>query len=251
MISVLTPSFNSGKYIERAIQSVCIQDYTNWEHIVVDGGSTDYTLSILKKHKHLKWISEPDSGQSDAMNKAFLLSSGNLIVYLNADDEIAPNIFSFVVNYFSINPRSKFLVGNLLKKRPERNQIQTPSTDLLEIINYSGYKFPLNPVSYYYKREVQEKIGLFPESNHLTMDYWFLLRAYKYFSIKKCDRVFGSFYYYPEAKSMKDNGKPSRASLKEVAEKFQKENRNYLRLLMLWRRIINRFNKMKLSSRET
>jgi len=93
-ISVITPSLNSGEHIERAIQSVLAQNYDNFEHIiVVDGLSTDNTLDILKKYPHLTWVSEKDSGQSNAMNKGFAMSSGEIIVYLNADDYFLPEAF--------------------------------------------------------------------------------------------------------------------------------------------------------------
>ena len=103
-ISILTPSFNSAQYIERAIKSVMDQNYDDWEHIVVDGGSNDGTVEILKKYTHIKWISEPDRGQSDAMNKAFAMSRGDIIGYLNADDTYEPNIFKIIVEYFNNNP---------------------------------------------------------------------------------------------------------------------------------------------------
>ena len=70
-ISVLTPSYNSGKYLQRAIDSVLKQSYTNYEHIISDGGSTDDSVEIIKKHKDIIYVSEKDRGQSDAMNKAF------------------------------------------------------------------------------------------------------------------------------------------------------------------------------------
>ena len=90
MISVLTPSYNSSTTLERCIASVLDQNVNDFEHIVVDGGSSDDTLRILKKYEHVKWISEPDRGQSDAMNKAFSMSSGDIIVFLNADDILYP-----------------------------------------------------------------------------------------------------------------------------------------------------------------
>ncbi len=71
-ISIITPSLNSGKYVERAINSVLNQNYSNYEHIIVDGGSSDTTIDIMKKYKRLKWISEPDIGQSDALNKGLI-----------------------------------------------------------------------------------------------------------------------------------------------------------------------------------
>ena len=96
IISIVTPSYNQGKFIEDTIQSVFKQNYPNFEHIIIDNCSTDGTVEILKKYSHLKWISEPDRGQTDAMNKALEMSDGDLIVYLNADDEFYPNIFKKV-----------------------------------------------------------------------------------------------------------------------------------------------------------
>jgi glycosyltransferase involved in cell wall biosynthesis len=83
-ISVLTPSFNSARYLDRAIRSVQQQDYSNWEHIVMDGGSTNGTKEILQKYSNLFWTSEKENGQLDAMNKAFARSTGDIVMHLNA-----------------------------------------------------------------------------------------------------------------------------------------------------------------------
>ena len=93
-ISIITASYNQGNFIEDAILSVMNQKYSNYEHIIVDGESNDETISILKKYKHLKWISEKDSGQTDALNKALKLVDGEIIGQLNADDYYYDNIFS-------------------------------------------------------------------------------------------------------------------------------------------------------------
>ena len=85
-ISVITPSYNTGKYIEATIKSIINQQYNNIEHIIFDGNSQDNTVDILKQYSHLKWISEPDSGQSSALNKGFKLAKGKYIVWLNSDD---------------------------------------------------------------------------------------------------------------------------------------------------------------------
>ena len=87
LVSVVTPSYNKGRFIEETILSVKNQTYPRIEHIVVDGGSTDGTLDILKKYgDSLIWISEPDKGQSDAINKGWRMSKGDILAYLNADD---------------------------------------------------------------------------------------------------------------------------------------------------------------------
>lgn len=100
-ISIVSPSYNQGIFIEAAIKSVLDQKYPNFEHIIIDGGSTDDTLKILKKYPHLIWVSEPDEGQSDAINKGFRLATGKYIGWLNVDDYYLPGTFSSVINAFA------------------------------------------------------------------------------------------------------------------------------------------------------
>jgi len=86
-ISIITPSYNQAGFIDKTIQSVINQDYPNFEYIIVDGGSTDETLSILKKYGNkIRWISEKDNGQSDAINKGLKIATGKIVAYLNSDD---------------------------------------------------------------------------------------------------------------------------------------------------------------------
>lgn len=103
-ISIITPSYNSGSFIEKNILSVLKQDYTNVEHIIHDNYSNDKTHSILEKYKHLKISVEKDEGQSDALNKMIKKSRGDLIGWLNADDYYSENVFNHILNNFKQNP---------------------------------------------------------------------------------------------------------------------------------------------------
>jgi glycosyltransferase involved in cell wall biosynthesis len=92
-ISIVTPSYNQGQFIEETIRSVLLQRYPNLEYIVIDGGSTDDTVNIIKKYEgslHC-WTSEPDQGQADALNKGFAYAAGDICAYLNSDDWLLPN----------------------------------------------------------------------------------------------------------------------------------------------------------------
>lgn len=215
-ISVLTPSFNSGEHLERAIKSVLNQDYKNFEHIVMDGGSTDDTLSILRQYDHIIYVSEPDKGQSDAMNKAFHKSSGDIIVYLNADDEFSPNAFETIVEAFHHSPQADMIVGNLLYSDSKGTVTRIPSKRYTDILQYWLNLFPNNPVSYFYKRSMQEKIGSFPIENHFSMDIWFLLKAYRKFKVAKIDATLGTFHSDGNNKTAKtDTGKHLHRTIKQ------------------------------------
>ncbi len=92
-ISVITPSLNQGKFVERCIQSVLNQAYPNFEHIIIDGGSSDETLETLNQYPHLKWVSESDKGQAHAINKGIAMAEGEILAWLNSDDAYTVGAF--------------------------------------------------------------------------------------------------------------------------------------------------------------
>ena len=192
-ISILSPSFNSEGTIEKAILSVLRQGYPDFEHIVCDGGSKDGTVDILKKYPHLKWISEKDSGQSDAMNKAFDMSTGDIIAYLNVDDYFQRGAFFKIAEEFIKKPGTEMVVGNLFFEFSDHTFTRNAEIDYKKIMLPFKYMFPINPVSYFYRRNVQKEIGPFPLDNHFTMDYWFLLKAYQNHKLSKIEDYLGTF----------------------------------------------------------
>jgi glycosyltransferase involved in cell wall biosynthesis len=200
-ISVITPSFNSADYIERAIQSVLEQGYDDFEHIIMDNCSTDGTLDIIKKYPHIRWKSEKDNGQSDAMNKGFELSTGEIIVYLNCDDYFLPGAFEAVVPYFEAG--EMFVVGNLIMIDLKGNEhIVSPNVDHKKMLkHWLPESFPNNPVQYFYRREVQQNIP-FNLDNHTTMDVEYLMEASSRYTFKKIDRTLGVYPLLPDAKSI-------------------------------------------------
>jgi glycosyltransferase involved in cell wall biosynthesis len=111
-VSIITPSFNQAGFIERTIQSVLSQDYPNIEYLVIDGGSNDETLEVLKKYEgRLQWISEKDSGQSEAINKGYRMATGEILTWLNSDDTLLPGAVSKAVAYFDEHPDVMMIYG--------------------------------------------------------------------------------------------------------------------------------------------
>jgi glycosyltransferase involved in cell wall biosynthesis len=109
----VTPSLNQGQFIEETLKSVQLQNYNSFEHIVMDGGSTDNTINVLKKYPHLIWESKPDNGQSDALNQGFKKAKGNWILWLNADDILLPNTLNKYVEYIEKKPDSDVIYGHM------------------------------------------------------------------------------------------------------------------------------------------
>jgi glycosyltransferase involved in cell wall biosynthesis len=128
-ISIVTPSFNQGQFLSDAIESVASQNYSNKEHIIIDAQSTDKTLEVIKSYEHLphlKWVSEPDQGQADAINKGFKMASGDVVAWLNADDYYLADTFSKVANIFERNPQTNIVYSDtmLVDKNKKRLRIK-------------------------------------------------------------------------------------------------------------------------------
>ena len=115
LVSIVTPCLNSGSFIETTIRSVLSQDYPNLEYIVMDGGSTDGTLEILERYRgRLNYVSAPDEGAADAVNRGFQRSTGPIFTWINADDEYLPGAISSVVRHFTEHPEADVIYGEAI-----------------------------------------------------------------------------------------------------------------------------------------
>lgn len=112
--SIVTPSYNQGRYIRDCLESVKAQTGVEWEHIVVDAGSTDETLAVLRTYPHLQWTSEPDRGMSDGINRGFLKATGDWVMWLNTDDYLLPGALAKVAACATRHPEADVIYGECL-----------------------------------------------------------------------------------------------------------------------------------------
>lgn len=199
--SVITPSYNQAQFIEATIQSALQQDYANFEHIVMDGGSRDGTLEVLRKYPHLIWRSEKDSGQTHALNKAHALASGNIICWINADDLLCSGAFRNVAAFFVAHPDKHIVVGNLLTIDAKDNVLQRAKAQKLTYEGLLNGGQSVQQPSTFFRKEVFDIIGLFDESYNYCMDHELFLRAAQKFEFHTIDCDLAMFRRYPGTKT--------------------------------------------------
>jgi glycosyltransferase involved in cell wall biosynthesis len=203
MISVVTPSYNQGAFIEKTIQSVLDQDYPNFEHIVIDGGSTDGTIEILYRFPYLNWISEKDSGQSQALNKGFRKAKGEIIAWINSDDWYEPGAFLAVAEFFLQHPEKAVVMGDCqlvdAQGIPFRIVVnkERKREDILKF--WLPYSIPTQP-SVFFRKELLDKFGLLDETLHFAMDYDLWMRFAASSAFPHIDRVLSDYRFHPGAK---------------------------------------------------
>jgi glycosyltransferase involved in cell wall biosynthesis len=204
LISVVTPSFNQGRFIERCIQSVLAQRYPRFEHIVYDNCSTDGTLAVLRRYPHLDWVSEPDRGQSAALNKAIRKSRGEIIAWLNADDYYAPGAFQAVADELSEDRGVMMLVGRIQVVDPTGRVLRTVTPHFAgheALVDFWSHAHGLSQPGMFLRRAALERVGLLNESLHFAMDYDLWLRLTQHFPIKIVHRLLASFVVHPASKT--------------------------------------------------
>lgn len=200
-ISVITPSYNSEKYIEDCIKSVLDQNYLNFEHLIIDGLSTDSTIDIVKRYDHVKYISEPDDGLSDALNKGVNLATGDIICWLNSDDYYEKNIFPKVNQIFYDNQDYSWLIGMTSRLYELKN---TKVINNFSEINSKSVRTNcdyLRTMAAFYKKDIFETIS-FDEKLHLVMDYQLYITILKRFGNPLNSEIpFTVFRVHPEQKT--------------------------------------------------
>ncbi len=180
-ISIITPSYNQGQFLEDCIHSVINQNYANLEYIIIDGGSTDNSLEIIKKYQTnlTYWVSEPDHGQAEAINKGLRHATGEIVAWLNSDDFYLPHALEHVAQAYQATPTAPFYFGNGLRV-DQHGQPKRPHFPKTVIFNQEALLFGLNYIlqpATFIRRESLEKVGYLDTNLHygLDTDLWLRL----------------------------------------------------------------------------
>jgi glycosyltransferase involved in cell wall biosynthesis len=222
MISVIVPSLNQGTYIGETLDSIIDQDRPDVEVIVVDGGSTDSTLEVLRSYgDRIAWTSEPDRGQSDAINKGLQRARGDILCYLNSDDVLEPGSLSLVTRYFVDHPDSAWLFGRCriidASGRPTRALVEkykaawgryARSRLSLSVLNY------IPQPATFWRASAMQVVGPIDESLYYAMDYDLWLRLSHVSVPGFIDAYLASFRLHEASKTSKG----ARESLAEACD---------------------------------
>jgi glycosyltransferase involved in cell wall biosynthesis len=204
LVSIVTPSFNQVDYLEAAIRSVLAQDYPRLEYIVIDGGSADGSHEILRRYSDslAHWSSEPDSGQTEAINKGFARAHGEILAWLNSDDVYRPGAVREAVEFLSRHPEVGMVYGD---------------ADYVDETGATVGRFPARPTSpaglrrgyvhipqqaSFFRASLWKVAGPLDPSFYFAMDYDLWVRISALSPFRYHPRLWASFRLHPEAKTM-------------------------------------------------
>lgn len=208
-ISIVTPSFNQATFLEEALWSVKNQNYPHVEHIVVDGASTDASVEILRRYaslpgwEHLRWLSEPDRGQSDALNKGFQMATGDIVGWLNSDDRYRPDCFKAVIGGFDQHPHADVLYADytFVDEKGRLLQVRREISFSHFVLLYHRVLF-IPTTATFFRRRIFEDGNFLDLSYNYSMDHEFFVRlARRGYRFQHMSEVIADFRWQPNSKS--------------------------------------------------
>jgi glycosyltransferase involved in cell wall biosynthesis len=203
LVSIVTPSFNQGRFIKRTIDSVLAQTYPNIDYLVVDGGSTDETLATLRSYGgRVRWLSEADAGQTAAINKGLRQATGEIVGYLNSDDVLLPDAIARVVEHLRSHPECDLVYGDADYIDAEDRVTGTYPTAEYSFERLMEDCCICQPAAYW-RASVAESVGLFDENVQFAMDYDYWLRiGLSGLVIQHLPETLARSRLHPEAKTL-------------------------------------------------
>ena len=201
LVSIITPSLNQGRFIRDTIESVIGQDYPRLEHIIMDGGSTDGTIDILRSYgDRVTWRSAPDLGQADAVNHGFRLARGDILGWLNSDDTYQPGAVRAAVQHLLAHPDTAVVYGDAYYIDHHNAVVGTYPTEDFDSDRLAEACVICQPTAFI-RRAALDAVGLLDPTLHYCMDYDLWIRLSRHFHIDRIRHFLANSRRYPETKS--------------------------------------------------
>jgi glycosyltransferase involved in cell wall biosynthesis len=202
LISIITPSFNQVAFLPRTLRSVLDQDHAELEYVVVDGGSSDGSLEIIKEHagRLAWWASEPDAGQADAINKGLAHVHGEIVAWLNSDDRYLPGTLSAVATVFNANPDAVLVYGNMQAIDESDTIINALTYKQLSLEDLLCFQIIGQPAAFI-RRAALEAVGGLNTGFHLLLDHQLWIRLARFGHILHVDQTWAAARYHAAAKN--------------------------------------------------
>jgi len=202
-VSIVTPSYNQAQFLEETIQSVLAQDYPNLEYIIVDGGSTDGSVEIMRRYEPQLawWVSERDRGQSDAVNKGWRRASGEIIGWLNSDDLLLPGAVTRMVAAFEETPGAGIIYGDVFSIDSHGDIFNVMQFGDWSLENLMQFDVICQPGAFL-DADVLKRSGMLDESMHFLMDHHLWLKMAQIAPIRYLPGVVAAARFHPQAKNV-------------------------------------------------
>jgi glycosyltransferase involved in cell wall biosynthesis len=202
-ISVVTPSYNQAVFLERTIRSVIDQNYPNLEHIVIDGGSNDGSVEIIKKYadRFAYWVSEKDKGQTDALNKGFVRCTGDILCWLNSDDTFLPGALNRVAAAAEQNPDSNFFLGDIHYIDAQDRLLGIKRYSPIHRANVLLEGMVFSQPATFWRKSLMDRVGLLDASIKFSMDYDLFCRMAPFANYKYIDAYLATYRLHETSKT--------------------------------------------------
>ncbi len=202
LFSIITPSYNQARFLEATLRSVVEQDYPNVEYLVVDGGSTDGSVDIIRRYSpHITWwVSEKDSGQSEAINKGMRRARGEFVGWLNSDDIYQPGALTAAMAAFRSNPDAAVVYGDAIAMDADGRSFNVMHAGQYSLLDLLTFKIICQPAAFM-RRSVLEQVNFLNPDYHLLMDHLLWINLAQVAPIVYVPQVWAAARYHDQAKN--------------------------------------------------
>lgn len=203
-VSIVTPSYNQGEFLEETILSVLNQDYPNIEYIIIDGGSTDGSVDIIRKYadRLAYWVSEPDAGQAHALNKGFARGNGSILGWLNSDDLYQPGAITAAVSFLLGHPEVSMVYGDCLLVDHEGRALRRfRAREYDQRVMLRGVNLVPQPAAFF-RREAFYSVGCLNPKLHYALDYDLWIRLGRSYKLQHISATLAKFRVHGGSKSV-------------------------------------------------